>query len=303
MKILIGYDGSADADEALADLDLAALPDKAHVIVLTVAAPWPFFSVNEAGVTAVADMLAFEKQARENAEIIASRGRNHLEPRFPEWKVQSEVVLDFPAQGILAKAEAWKPDLIVMASHGHTAWRRLFLGSVSTNVINHAHTTVRINRARIRAAGSPLEIIVGMDGSPNADYLLTQLASRNWPPNTLMRLISVFDQGIDLKKVRNAQEELGIGQFQTEWASWMQNKLSIEATRFKAIGLKVVVETYDGDPRHVLLKRIAETHADCLFLGSHGTGALERFFLGSVSSSLASHAPCTVEIVRKKKSD
>jgi hypothetical protein len=43
MKILIGYDGSVDADGAIHDLRLAGLPAKANAVVITFATPWvPF---------------------------------------------------------------------------------------------------------------------------------------------------------------------------------------------------------------------------------------------------------------------
>ncbi|MFV7236591.1 universal stress protein [Flavobacterium sp. ZB4R12] len=36
-----------------------------------------------------------------------------------------------------------------------------------------------------------------------------------------------------------------------------------------------------------------------IIVGSHGYGAIERFILGSVAHSVALHAKCSVEIVRK----
>jgi nucleotide-binding universal stress UspA family protein len=42
--------------------------------------------------------------------------------------------------------------------------------------------------------------------------------------------------------------------------------------------------------------------ADLIVLGSHGYTGLKRLLLGSVALFVVSHAPCSVEIVRKKKS-
>ena len=38
--------------------------------------------------------------------------------------------------------------------------------------------------------------------------------------------------------------------------------------------------------------------ADLILVGSHGYGSVKRFMLGSVSQAVATHAPCSVEIVR-----
>jgi nucleotide-binding universal stress UspA family protein len=42
--------------------------------------------------------------------------------------------------------------------------------------------------------------------------------------------------------------------------------------------------------------------ADLIMLGSQGYGAVARFVLGSVSHAVASHAHCSVEIVRCRES-
>lgn len=41
-------------------------------------------------------------------------------------------------------------------------------------------------------------------------------------------------------------------------------------------------------------------NADLIVAGSHGHGGLERFLLGSVSQTVAAHAKCSVEIVRRR---
>ena len=50
----------------------------------------------------------------------------------------SKSVLGAPKSVILEEAEKWKPDLIVVGSHGYPTWERLLLGSVSQAVVAHA---------------------------------------------------------------------------------------------------------------------------------------------------------------------
>jgi nucleotide-binding universal stress UspA family protein len=50
------------------------------------------------------------------------------------------------AEHLLARADAWKPDLIVVGSTGKAAWERVLLGSVSTRVLHHAPCSVWIER-------------------------------------------------------------------------------------------------------------------------------------------------------------
>ena len=53
---------------------------------------------------------------------------------------------DTPARAILAVAERWPADLIVMGSHGRRGFDRLVLGSVSESVALHAHCSVEVTR-------------------------------------------------------------------------------------------------------------------------------------------------------------
>jgi nucleotide-binding universal stress UspA family protein len=56
-----------------------------------------------------------------------------------------------------------------------------------------------------------------------------------------------------------------------------------------------------GEPREVLPREARSCKAVALFMGSRGLSGFRRLLLGSVSSSLAAHAPCTVEIIRIKE--
>lgn len=60
---------------------------------------------------------------------------------------------DFPADGILAVAEAEGVDLIVVASHGRSGMTRWLLGSVAEKVARAAEVPVVIVPARDLQAG------------------------------------------------------------------------------------------------------------------------------------------------------
>lgn len=58
------------------------------------------------------------------------------------------------AEVILAEAERWPADLIVVGSHGRTGLKRLLLGSVAQKVVAHAPCPVEVVRARTDASDS-----------------------------------------------------------------------------------------------------------------------------------------------------
>lgn len=71
----------------------------------------------------------------------------------------------------------------------------------------------------------------------------------------------------------------------------------------KLEGKRLTIETAvrNGDARSVIVAEAKKWSADLIVLGSHGYTGIKRLLLGSVASSVVSHAPCSVEIVRRKQ--
>jgi nucleotide-binding universal stress UspA family protein len=52
-----------------------------------------------------------------------------------------------------------------------------------------------------------------------------------------------------------------------------------------------------GEPRMEILRELQERPADLVVLGTHGRGGMDRLMLGSVASTVARKAPCSVLVV------
>ena len=65
-----------------------------------------------------------------------------------------------------------------------------------------------------------------------------------------------------------------------------------------ATGLRIEKRVVGGDPKRVLVSEAEAWGADCVFVGARGLSRLERFLMGSVASTVASRAPCSVEVIR-----
>ena len=59
----------------------------------------------------------------------------------------------------------------------------------------------------------------------------------------------------------------------------------------------------DGDPRAIICDMALDWQASMIVMGSHSRTGFKRILLGSVSSSVLSHASCSVTIVRLATSD
>jgi nucleotide-binding universal stress UspA family protein len=146
-----------------------------------------------------------------------------------------------------------------------------------------------------------MRILVAFDGSPSADHAIDEIVKRPWPAGTEVRLVTVLEQSapvppeIGVELYGPVLEKIRVSQRQA-----MQEALDRAAAKFKGRpDLKVGVELRDGAVNRSLLDAIKGFGADLVVAGSHGATALERFFLGSVSHALVTHAPCSVEIVKK----
>ncbi|XP_078153560.1 adenine nucleotide alpha hydrolases-like superfamily protein isoform X3 [Carex rostrata] len=64
-------------------------------------------------------------------------------------------------------------------------------------------------------------------------------------------------------------------------------------------GVDVETITEVGEPKEVICQVAENRNVELLIIGSHGRGAVERFFLGSVSNYCVQQAKCPVLVVKQ----
>lgn len=68
---------------------------------------------------------------------------------------------------------------------------------------------------------------------------------------------------------------------------------------FEVENPEISSEVFTGNPSQMIVEEAEKWKADLIIVGSHGYGFWHRTLLGSVSSSVTHHAPCSVLIVRE----
>ena len=296
MKILIGYDGSLCADAALDDLRRAGLPqENVKALVIAVAEVWlppPPPSSYEVVEAARVSHSAAELEERTSRGALALKEMRRLaltaaervRTNFPGWKVECEATSGSAPWEIIMRADQWKPDLVVVGSHGRSALGRFVLGSVSQKVLTEARCSVRVARGRVEVEDSPARVVIGVDGSRAAEAAVRGVAARCWPLKSEARVV-VVEEWI-------------------EESAWMQRMAERAAEILRAGELKVSTVVKEGDPKRVLVEEAEGWNADSIFVGSTGfNNRFERFLLGSVSAAVAARAHCSVEVVRTEKTE
>jgi nucleotide-binding universal stress UspA family protein len=136
--ILVGHDGSRDAETAFEDaLDLAALA-RARLSVVSVASP-------PEPPTEVETRAAIESATGHYEKLFESLRRQAQERQV---ELRTHVLVGHPADQILKTATAQGADLIVVGHRGRSAIREWVSGSTSRRIVTHAKCPVLVVRAR-----------------------------------------------------------------------------------------------------------------------------------------------------------
>lgn len=302
MKILIAYDGSSCADNALDDLPRAGLPRNADALVINVIERWlppPLSREPARDVFGATESAAKPARAREEPEAQRDAGAmpllgtaaEKIKSLFPEWNVETLSLRGSPSYQIVRRAREWNADLIIVGSQGEKAGKIFSLGSVSQKIVNEAHCSVRVARGSAWKKGSPVRILIGLDSTSAAREAVEKVARRMWIPGSEVRLVTAKD--LPENKQANSQSE-------SKTDEWIESFQLAAERRLKNSELAVTRLVEAGDPKKIIVGAADEWGADCVFIGSNDTGSFfENLLLGSVATAIVARAHCTVEIVRE----
>lgn len=156
LKILLATDGtkfSQCAAEAIAKGPMAAGTEVKMISVVHARIP----TVPDPTMTGMAIHEESLADAREEAVAALDHAAEYLEAQAPDLKLSRVMPQGSPKEEILAEAERWGADLVVLGSHGRGPVRRFLLGSVSHSLALHAPCSVEIVRCRgeFPEAGAP----------------------------------------------------------------------------------------------------------------------------------------------------
>ena len=148
-----------------------------------------------------------------------------------------------------------------------------------------------------------MKILLATDGSDYSKAAVNSVAERPWPEGSEVKIISAMEIPYppttetwvmpdsyysELDRVAREQSEAAV-------------KDAVERIESgKASGLEIITKIISGSAREAILDEAEKWGADLIVLGSHGYSGWQRFLLGSVSHAVATHAHCSIEIVRQK---
>ena len=299
MKILLATDGSESARATVDCLLRFPFPTNSEVTVLTVIDRNAFKNgdMNDLNEKQRDTLKETEKLIQDEAQELLEHETERL--RKAGWSESSELRIGHPAEEIVHVAEQLGSDCILVGSHGMSGIKRFLLGSVSDHVLEYAPCSVLIVKKHDihrTESGKPLRMLLTYDDSAPARRAVEFCASLPLDEQaevtalTVLPLVTMYRQDIRQR---------------LSWL-WMEKKKQALAALegvAKEIGRATPhVETQlreSADVSDEILHAASELGSDLIVLGHKGKGAIKKFLLGSVTTRIAHHAPCSVLAVRK----
>jgi nucleotide-binding universal stress UspA family protein len=140
-----------------------------------------------------------------------------------------------------------------------------------------------------------MRILVAIDDSKSLEELLRVVIMQIRTQDSEVRILHVL-QPISVstppQMARRFTPEI------EEQRKQAQELIDTATKQIASAGFKVDSVIDKGDVKETILDSAIQWHADLIVVGSHGSGGVRRFLLGSVAEAVARHAPYSVEIVR-----
>ncbi|MEM9890555.1 MAG: universal stress protein [Actinomycetota bacterium] len=196
-----------------------------------------------------------------------------------------------PGPTLLRAVESGGHELLVVGCRGRSAVAEALLGSVGSHCATHATVPVIVVPAGADTAKPIEHVVVGVDGSDNAQAALRWTLDHVGPAATVTAIgcwSALPEAAADARAV-TGQEDEARHQI-TATVEAVLGRLGPE----RAEGPTVEIDVRYGDPRQVL--RVASEDADLLVVRARGHRGVPYLLLGSTASSLLHHplAPTAV---------
>lgn len=277
-KILVAYDGSASARNALAVASHLAKEDKSWIKVLTVLPDYKG-DLELVGVSNIKETIEgpghkLLEEARELAD--------HEDVQILTNMAQGE-----PFDRIVHVADDENCDLVVMGRRGPHHLERELVGSVTARVIGYTQKDVLVVPDNTRLTRK--NILLATDGSPSCETAVEraiELATQQSASLTAVSVVYTNDEYLALAP--GVVEEL-IGK--------AKDKLATIKQKGEEVGVMIDVMVKEGEAYEAITALAQKNDVDLIVMGSHGRKRLQSLLMGSVTERTIGYTVCPVLVV------
>jgi len=142
-----------------------------------------------------------------------------------------------------------------------------------------------------------MKILVALDESPHSERALEFVTRMRWPAGSTIVVLCVA-QPVPAGLMPTYEPQPLLHEIAEAQAARLQETVARARSALRESGLSTVGRVCAGDPREALIEAAEAERVDLLVVGSHGRAGLAKLMLGSVSSHVVTHAPCSVLVVK-----
>lgn len=278
--IIVPLDGSDFAERPLSFAQSIAHAYNAQVTFLTVMPP---VKARLSNTPRRSDSDEHDQEWRQQEAYLDNLAQGfHRAGINAEYTVQSGAVV----QQIDAFAAESRADLILMSTHGRSGMERWLIGSVANKLIRRMSTPILLVRPTVawRSRWSQFKrLLVALDGSPTAEYILPYAVS----------LASHFGSEIILLSVPSGQEDAINLEYTESIRMYLEHIL--ETIRAEHIEAQAIVT--GSSAASTIINVCENEEADLIMMTTHGFSGLDHFMLGSVAERVIQHTVAPVFLV------
>ena len=233
-------------------------------------------------------------------DMLRQRAEGYLDAqttalRLDGFDVHSHVQIGAPAEMIIAVAEQVHADLIAMATHGYTGFKRWTLGSVTDKVVQATTTPVFVVPSHAAPAGEPRlkRILLPLDGSGFARQALPLATELTTHAHAELLLFWAVSPSIEVY-----HGTLLPASVQNMLRGHAQEELRVLAGELRHSEISVKTAVVIGYPAEEIVEAAARHQVDLIVMATHGYGGLRRWALGSVADKVLHATPTPLLLVR-----
>jgi nucleotide-binding universal stress UspA family protein len=274
-KILVAYDGSSSAKNALSLASQLAREDKSWIKVLAVVPPYQG-DLELIGVSDIKEAITGPGQELlTEARQLADREGVHILTNLEQGE---------PYEQIVHVAEEENCDLIIMGRRGKGKMERALIGSVTARVIGHTNKDVLVIPETGKLSWE--NILLATDGSTCCDNALARALEIAQERKAKLSAVSV---------VYTNDEFYAVGQEVMKELYQEADKVLDKVRKWAGdLGVQAELFVRDGEPHQAITDLAAEISASLIVMGSHGRKGLTRLLMGSVTERVIGYADCPV---------
>ena len=286
--VLIGTSLGEESDQVVRSGLAVARAAGARVFLVHAAQPEPQLVGYEVG---AGPLLDLEQIAQGGEEL--RRQIERLGAGGPDL-AGSKVKIGAPHRILVETAEDVGADLIVVGATGSGPFAAELLGSTADRVLRKASCPVLVVRGELpvppRRVLAPVDLsTLSGDSFRCGLQMLAQLAGNAEVQVRAVHALSLLDALAFRQRTKTSVEQA------SEHVAAQLQRFVLENR--PDLPFPVEAAVLPGEARFEILREVEEHPVDLLILGTHGRGGMDRLVLGSVASTVARKAPCSVLVI------